>query len=354
MSTRMVEPRTGDVSLRKPWWTRLARHVPRDEVSICIPAWQSQAFIRRTLDFALGQTHRRVRVLVSIDQCDDDTAAMCLARAHQDSRLAVFVQPSRLGWAGNVNFLLGQVSTPYFFLYFHDDVIVPQYTARLLHALQRRPDAASVHCDMDHFGAARAVSVGFAYEGSVARRLGAFLVTPERGSPLRSLTRSALLADGLRLPTGEIDGLWANEPYLMRLVAAGPAVHVPEILYYRWNQREGGLTDGWKRLAPAQVCAGHAGNIRTALDIIDRATTDAAERRALAFCLYVHMMPRLHAIERESQGAVAIDPQQVSPRFAAAGEPCDLACLGEQIRGWALQRHDRVRELERRRQEAPA
>ena len=354
MSTSMIERHTGDFPLRKPWWMRLARHAPRDEVGICIPAWQSQAFIGRTLDFALGQTHGRVRVLVSIDQCDDDTSAICLARAQRDPRVAVFVQPTRLGWAGNVNFLLDQVSTPYFFLYFHDDVIVPQYTARLLHALQRRPDAASAHCDMDHFGAPRPVSVGFAYEGTAARRLGAFLVAPERGSPLRSLTRSALLADGLRLPTGEIDGLWANEPYLMQLVAAGAAVHVPEILYYRWNQREGGLTDGWKRLAPAEVHAGHAGNIRTALEIIDRATADASERRALAFCLYVHMMPRLRAIERESQGAIAIDPETVSARFAAAGEPCDLACLGEEISSWALQRHARLRELERRRQATPA
>ena len=353
MSTSMIEPHAGD-PLWKRWWTRLVRNAPRDEVSICIPAWQSQAFIGRTLDFALGQTHRRVRVLVSVDQCDDDTATICQARAHRDPRLAVFVQSARLGWAGNVNFLLERVSTPYFFLYFHDDVIVPQYTARLLHALQRRPDATSAHCDMDHFGAVRPVSAGLAYEGSAARRLGAFLVAPGRGSPLRSLTRSALLSDGLRLPTGEIDGLWANEPYLMQLVAAGPALHVPEILYYRWNQREGGLTDGWKRLAPVQVCAGHAGNIRTALGIIDRATTDATERRALAFCLYVHMMPRLRAIERESQDAVAIDLGAVSPRFAAASEPCDLACLGDEIRGWALQRQDRLRELERRRQATPA
>lgn len=332
---------------RSPWWARLARAVQRDAVSICIPAWQSQAFIDRTLDFALGQTHPRVRVLISVDRGEDDTAAICLERARRDRRLAVCVQSERLGWAGNVNALLERVSTPYFFLYFHDDVIAPQYTERLLKLLQRRPDAASAHCDMDHFGASRPVSTGRDYEGSAAQRLAAFLVAPERGSPLRSLTRSSHLAGGLRMPGHGPHGLWANEPYLMQLVAAGPALHLPEILYYRWNQREGGLTDGWKRLAPADVEAGHMANIRAAFEIIDRATGDPVERRALAFCLRVHALPRLRNIERASGGAVAFGAEAM-PRFIEAASPGGLDCLGPDIRGWALDRYRKLLEQERR------
>lgn len=337
MSTRPVETASSRPAGRVRWWRRLRRST-EDEVSICIPAWQAQAFIGRTLDFALGQTHPRIRVLVSIDRCEDDTAAICHERARHDRRLVVFTQAERLGWAGNVNFLLGQVATPYFLLYFHDDVIAPQYTARLLSALRARPDAASAFCPMDHFGVARPVSVGLAYEGTAAHRLATLLLAPDRGSPLRCLTRSELLCRGLQVPTCAVDGLWANEPYLMRLVAAGPMLHVPEILYFRWNQREGGLTDGWKRLAPEQVRAGHAANIDLALDIIDRATTDPQERLALAHCLYLYLLPRLREVERASGGAVAADSAAIVPRFAGAATPRDLACLGEDIAEWGAQR----------------
>lgn len=311
----------------------------RDEVSICIPAWQSAAFIGRTLDFALGQTHRRIRVLVSVDRSDDGTAELCLARASADRRLQVFVQHERLGWAGNVNFLLGRVRTPYFFLYFHDDVLLPQYTERLLHRLRSRPDAASVHCDMGHFGATDHVSVGLAYEGAAVQRLGAFLVAPERGSPLRSLTRTTVLARGARMPEDACAGLWANEPYLMRLLAAGPALHLPETLYYRWDQRSGGLTDGWKRLAPGQLQQGFAANIRTALGIIASVATGDGERRALNYCLQVHMRPRLHALAREHGAAATIDLGAIAPELTVAPAPGELDCLGGEIREWLARRH---------------
>lgn len=352
MSTSPAEAPPLRTAGHAAWWGRWRRPA-EDGVSICIPAWQSQAFIGRTLDFALGQTHPGIRVLVSIDHCEDETVAICLERARHDRRLVVFAQAERLGWAGNVNFLLGQVATPYFLLYFHDDVIAPQYTARLLSALRARPDAASAYCPMDHFGAARPVSVGLAYEGTAAHRLATFLLAPDRGSPLRALTRSELLGRGLRMPTGAVDGLWANEPYLMRLVAAGPALHVPETLYFRWNQREGGLTDGWRRLSPAQVRAGYATNIGIALEIIDQATSDPAERLALAHCLYLYLLPRLRGIERESGGTVAADPAAMGSRFAAAAEPRDLARLGGDIAEWGAQRLAWLR-AQQRAQPAPA
>ena len=67
-------------------------------------------------------------------------------------RVQVVVQEERQGWAGNVNFLLDQVTTPYAFLYFHDDVIMPQYVERLVAVADARPDAASVHCTVGRYG----------------------------------------------------------------------------------------------------------------------------------------------------------------------------------------------------------
>lgn len=317
------------------------------EVSICIPAWMAESFIERTVGYAAAQTHAAVRILISVDAGRDATAALCRQQADRDDRIVVFEQPERLGWAANVNFLLEQVRTPCFFLYFHDDVILPRYTATLLERLEARPDAVSIHCDMAHFGGGDHVSVGRAYEGSAVERLMTFLLAPDRGSPLRSLTRSSVL-DRLRMPTSAVGGLWANEPYLMRLLAAGPALHLPEQLYRRWDQRKGSLTDGWKSLSPEVVLSGYKANIVSALEVIDEAATTGADREALIFGLFVNMVPLLRHVEREAGVSLFATPAELTPAFARVRLPEDIERWGASIAGWATQRYHALPEADRR------
>jgi hypothetical protein len=310
-------------------------------VTICVPAWRAEAFIERTLRCAREQTCSGICILVSVDRSDDATAAICRRHAREDGRIAVFEQGERLGWARNVNFLLDRVRTAFFFLYFHDDLIAPEYTEKLLQALRDRPDAMSAHCDMGHFGGRDDVSKGRNYTGSAAQRLGAFLVAPGRGSPLRSLIRSELLATGLRLPTDAVGGLWANEPFLMRLLAAGPAVRVPEVLYRRWDRRAGGLTDGWKTLTVDDMLAGFRANAATAMEIVRTVSASDREIEALTFCLHLQQMPRVMEL-RKRAGATLVRPQDIHPAFAGAHDPECLVELGPEIRRWALRRAARL------------
>lgn len=317
------------------------------EVSICIPAWMAESFLEETIGHATAQTHAAIRILVSVDASTDGTAALCRRQAGQDDRIAVFEHRERLGWAANVNFLLDQVRTPYFFLYFHDDVIVPRYTEALLTVLEARPDAASIHCDMAHFGGSAHVSVGRTYEGSATQRLMTFLLAPERGSPLRSLTRSSVL-DRLRMPTNAVSGLWANEPYLMKLLAAGPALHLPEQLYRRWDQRKGGLTDGWKSLDPQAALAGYRANITSALEILEAAATAEGDREALIFSLFLSTVPLLRHVEREAGVSLFAGPAELHPAFARIRPPADLDRFGSPLAGWAMQRYHAMAEPDRR------
>lgn len=309
------------------------------EVSLCIPAWRSEPFIARTLDCALAQSYPHTRILVSVDQCEDGTAEICHAYARADRRVEVSVQPERLGWARNVNFLLDKVGTEFYCMYFHDDLIEPGYVERLLSALRRRPDAVSAHCDMGHFGASEHVSHGVDYPESAVHRIAWFLVAPNRGSPLRSLTRSLVLHAGLRLPTDAVDGLWANEPYLLGLLAAGPALRVPETLYLRWDKRSGGLTDGWQQLTLAQQVSGFRANISSLLSLIDSVSGSDNERAALKFCLYVHYLPRIRWIESQYGTASPMPAGEIHPALGVKPLPVELTSLGVQAREWAMQRY---------------
>jgi glycosyltransferase involved in cell wall biosynthesis len=305
------------------------------DVSILIPAYASAAFIDRTLLCARRQTHEDIAILVSVDRCDDGTAERAHAHAADDRRIGVFVQRERLGWAANVNFLLDQTDTPFRFLYFHDDLIEPAYTATLLAALRSAPAAASAHCDMGHFGGGDSVSLGRAYAGPAFRRLLTFMLAPYRGSPLRSMTRADAAGD-LRLPHSESGAVWANEPFLMALIARGPALHVPQILYRRWDKRGGGLTDSWRALSPERVLAGHKANLVRVMSIIDDAARDENERRVLECAAYLYILPQVRALE--APGLLFRAPEELHPRFAHLAPPAAHTAPDDEIAGWLAQR----------------
>ena len=308
-----------------------------EAVSVLVPAYMAEDFIDRTMYLARGQTHPDLAILVSIDQSSDRTEAVVRHHAEADDRIEVHVHRERLGWAANVNFLLDRVATPYAFLYFHDDLIVPQYVERLLDAMRRRPDAASAHCTVGHFGGRNDVSVGHGYEGSAIDRLLEFLLAPERGSPLRSMLRTDRTAS-VRMPEHGITGLWANEPFLAALVAAGPALHVAETLYHRWDKREGGLTEGWKRLSPESVRQGWCDVIDAQVALVAETAATAHERTMLLTAVLLRYAAPIHHAEQHLGEPLYERPGDLHPALAELPLPPPFDRFDGELRSWAEDR----------------
>lgn len=315
----------------------MSKPLQADEVTILIPAYQSAAFIDRTLLFARGQTHASLRIVVSVDAGDDNTGELVQAHAAQDARIVLHEQKARLGWVGNVNFLLGQVTTPYFFIYFHDDIILPQYTQWMLDHLQKYPDAAGVYCDMGHFGASDKISRGPNYTGPTTGRLLKLMLAPERGSPLRALLRSTK-AGHIRLPDMGSGGFWANEALLLDMLAAGELEQLSQVLYLRWSQRSGGLTDGWKQLLPADISRGWRANVAVRLQSIENAGVTTAERKVLEYALFLQVFPAVKHLADEHGRHLFPTPADLHPRFADLEAGANFAQFGHDIANWAAER----------------
>lgn len=294
------------------------------EVSICIPAWQAESFIERTLDCAQRQTYLATRILVSVDQSTDTTEAICRRRAERGGRIEVFSHRDRLGWAGNVNSLRDRVATELFFYYFHDDLIEPEYVEALASALAERPDAASANCDVGLFGEGSGTKAGRTYEGSAFDRLAEFLTVDSRGSFLRALTRTEPTAD-LRFADAGKHGLWANEAYLMGLLARGPALNVPKTLYRRWDKRQGGLTEGWLTLSPEENRAGMTVVAESSLSAIAPAATSAVEAAVLRFLVFLFVLRKTMWIEKQTRTRIFETVGDIHPSFAGMGIPAALA-----------------------------
>jgi len=105
------------------------------KVSICIPTYQAEEFIQRTIDCARNQSYQNLEILISVDKSSDRTATICEENAKIDPRIQVEVQKQRLGWSQNTNAALSMSESEYFFVYFHDDIIDPAYVECLLTAL---------------------------------------------------------------------------------------------------------------------------------------------------------------------------------------------------------------------------
>ena len=319
-------------------------------VSVCIPAYEAAEFIDRTLRCAREQTHDDLRILVSIDVSTDRTEAICREHAAEDERVEVFPAAERLGWDGNVNLLLERADTPFAFLYFHDDLIEPTYCERLVGALAERPDAASAHCDVGHFGGSEKLVEGHAFEGTSAIRLIDFITFRPKPSLLRAILRREHAGE-LRLPT-EAGGIWSNRPFQMEMVAAGPALHVPETLYSRWDQRAGGLTDDWASLPFNDLVAGLRANAEAGMRVVDGLEAPPEQRAAALFALGVHSALRLRRAEAQHDVRTVHPPETLSHHFRDLAPPPSLEELPPELHERCLHDWRRLKKQTSRREAA--
>lgn len=306
----------------------IARWFGKSDVTICIPAYQAEPFIDRTLRCAQGQTYRRIRVLVSVDQSGDRTAEICRGFAAEDLRIEVIEQKERLGWCRNVNALLERVDTPYFLIYFHDDFILPQYCAMMRDALFRYPDAASANCDVLDFGEIDRLHPGRAYEGSIAKRILMLWTIPERGAPLRSMIRHERVGAEFRAPD-ESETFIPGQTLLLRMMAAGNAVRVPATLYLRW-QRKGGLTAGWRERPISEQVEAWRADLARIFALIDEKVYDPQHRAILKFAQTEFVLQSLVAPCRAA-GRPLPEPHELHPQARAFGVPAGIDQFGEEI-----------------------
>lgn len=223
---------------------------PQPRVTALVAAYNAEEFVVDALRSLAAQTYGNLRVLVSVDRSDDDTAARCAAFARHDPRFTVIVQSERLGWIGNARVLLGAADGELGFFMGHDDLVEPGYVARLVTALRDTPGAVLAFSDLEVGNAdGRNEIVRYSdldrVSGSVER--GRRVVAHRRPwwAAYRGLFRveAARRVGGLRRHLGgEFAADW---PFVVGLALQGECVRVPEVLY-RHRYRATSLSRQWR------------------------------------------------------------------------------------------------------------
>ena len=125
--------------------------VKNESLTICIPVFEAEGFVLETLQSVLNQSYGNFKCLISIDFASDNTFEVIRSFAN-DKRISIFRQKRRLGWVGNVNFLLKKVRSKYVCIMPHDDILFPSYIDKLMELIESDERTVVAFSDIEMFG----------------------------------------------------------------------------------------------------------------------------------------------------------------------------------------------------------
>ena len=106
----------------------------RPSLSVCIPTFNGERYLRRCLDSALRQSLRDFELLVVDDGSADATLDIARAAAARDPRVRVVGNPRRLGLVGNWNRCVELSRGAWVKFLFQDDLLAPRCLEAMLAA----------------------------------------------------------------------------------------------------------------------------------------------------------------------------------------------------------------------------
>lgn len=108
-------------------------------VSVCIPAYNSAAYIKETIDSVLRQTYENIELIVCDDLSSDNTVEVI--ESISDSRIRLVRNQNNLGMSGNWNNCLSHCSGEFIKLLCADDVLAENAVEKEAEALIQNPSA---------------------------------------------------------------------------------------------------------------------------------------------------------------------------------------------------------------------
>jgi glycosyltransferase involved in cell wall biosynthesis len=205
----------------------------RNEAAIflAVPVFRGWDLVEETLRSIRDQEFKNFRALISIDGADERSAEVC-SKYTDDPRFEMIVQPDRLGWAANLNWLMAQCDAEFFCYWQQDDLCATNYLGVLHEHAIRHPEAACVYCDVQWFGGRFGREVLPSVEGPPRKRV---LEAVEKGhfAPFRGLIRRSALARAGPLRVTDLDSRLEDLVWVAKVAREGELHRTTETLYFK-------------------------------------------------------------------------------------------------------------------------
>lgn len=111
----------------------------RPRVSIGMPVYNGESFLKNAIDSILAQTFPDFELIISDNASIDQTQEICQAYANQDQRIRYYRNEHNMGAAWNQSQVVRLSKGNYFKWAHHDDVCAPQLLERCVKVLEQNP-----------------------------------------------------------------------------------------------------------------------------------------------------------------------------------------------------------------------
>ena len=109
-------------------------------VSIGLPVYNAEVYLRQALDSILTQTYRQFELVISDNASNDRTEVICREYAAVDPRIRYYCQNRNHGVTWNFREVVRLSSGRYFLWTSHDDLLSPTYVERCVRILEGNPN----------------------------------------------------------------------------------------------------------------------------------------------------------------------------------------------------------------------
>ena len=129
------------------------------KLTIGIPVYNGEKFIRTCLNSILNQTFTDFQIILSDNASTDSTTSICQEYANKDQRILFIKQKSTehagitnpTGTLWNFNFVLQQATSEYFMWASADDIWHPEFIEKNLMFLEKHPDFVGSTSELEFF-----------------------------------------------------------------------------------------------------------------------------------------------------------------------------------------------------------
>lgn len=203
------------------------------DVTVGIPAFNSDETVGQSIDSVLTQSFRNLRLLISDNASEDNTQEECLKRVRRDSRVHYYRQTSNIGVFQNYNELFLKCKSKYFKWQSSSDWCDKGFIKSCVDALESNQDAVLAYPEVtlvDEAGNLERYTGDFGlYMDDPADRFRYFLNNRQLCNVFNGVIRTDALR-GTRL-NGQFQG--SDTPLLAELALKGKFVLIREPMWYR-------------------------------------------------------------------------------------------------------------------------
>ena len=201
-------------------------------VSIGLPVYNGENFLRQAIDSLLTQTFPDFELIISDNASTDSTEQICREYECRDPRVRYFRNPRNIGAAENFNRAFELSNGEYFKWSAHDDMCGPDFLLRCVEALDKNPSTVLAYPkakNMNKDGVLREEVLWPRGDSSTPQERFGILMGMKNCYPVFGLMRtSALKKTTLH---GKFPG--SDKILLARLSLLGQLQEVPEFLFFR-------------------------------------------------------------------------------------------------------------------------